>query len=711
MTPGVGGILYDADAALYPGASMPEPEEDTNRPELLLVEADAASAKEDQELTGRELEAKAAADCIRQVLAHQQIWDSKQEAFRPARYGDIVILLRSLTGWGDIYARILTAEGIPAHTESRTGYFTTIEIQTILNLLRVVDNPRQDIPLAAVQKSMIGGFTDRELALIKSIFPDRPFYEACMRYREEGEDERIREKLCRFYKRIGKYRKKAVYLSIHEFLNYVLEDTGYGDYLAAQPGGVQRSANVHMLVERAIAFENTSYRGLFHFVRYMEQLQSYNEDFGEAGITGENEDAVRIMTIHKSKGLEFPVVIVGGLGKNFNRQDTRSRVVIHPELGLGVDYVNLKYRTKTPTLPKRVMQKALDLEMLGEELRVLYVAFTRAKEKLILLGSTTKLDDKLEKCRASSGGEALSFLQLSTAGTYLDWLLPAIAGAEHSPFSVTRITPESQAEEAVAEQISMELLRNRLQEEELPEKDENFAELLKERLSYSYPYAAETRLRVKLSVSELKKAGQAEEEDADSLLYPQEEIVPYIPKFMQEGKKISGAARGTAYHKVLECVDLSQMYHSEKVKEALEKLVKEGYLTGEMAAAVQPYDIYAFAQTELAKRMTAAGKQGRLYTEQPFVIRQAADRLGLGYESSEPVLIQGIIDAYFYENDEIVIVDYKTDYVQKGEELLEKYGSQLDYYETALRRLTGKRVKEKLIYSFCLKETIEVDVK
>ena len=720
MTPGVGGITYDAAAALYLGSSMPEPEAGRetdsmkapmNQPELLLLDTDAEELSDDvQELTARELEAKAAADCIRRLLEENQIWDQARGSFRPVRYGDIVILLRSLTGWGDVFARVLTAEGIPAHTESRTGYFTTIEIQTVLNLLRVVDNPRQDIPLAAVLKSMIGGFTDPELAVIKSEFADRPFYEACMRYGEEGTEDGIREKLHGFYMRLEEYRRRAEYLSVHEFLSYVLEDTGYGDYLAAQPGGEQRRANVQMLIQRAIAFENTSYSGLFQFVRYMEQLQSYKEDFGEAGMTGENENAVRIMTIHKSKGLEFPVVLVAGLGKSFNRQDIRSRVVIHPELGLGVDYVDLERRVKMATLPKKVLQKALDLEMLGEELRVLYVAFTRAKEKLILLGGAKKLAQKLEYCQARGNCQTLSFLELSTAGTYLDWILPAVVGQEGTSYRTSCITASGQVEEELEKQISWEQQREALRDPmQLPGSDEAFAALLKERLDYRYPWQEETRLRVKISVSELKKAGQTEEEDADTLLYPQEEIVPYIPKFMQETEPVSGAARGTAYHRALECLDLSRMYHSGRVKEGLEELVRDGKMTREQADVVNPFDIYAFAQTDLARRMASAAKQMQLHTEQPFVIRIPAKDLGLGYESGEPVLVQGIIDAYFTEPDGIVIVDYKTDYVEDKKELLEKYQKQLVYYGIALERLTGQRVKEKVIYSFCLREEIPVN--
>lgn len=744
MTEAVGGIRYDSAAALYLGAEMPEPEEEAgetegaaeaaavspgtagtfrdglkmNTPELLLLDTDMpeeGGEEREAELTGRELEAHAAADCIRELMEREKVWDRDAGAFRPVRYGDIVILLRSLTGWGEVYARVLTAEGIPAHTESRTGYFTTIEIQTLLNLLRVVDNPRQDIPLAAVLKSMIGGFSDLDLAQIRSAFPEKAFYESCMRYREEGEDAALRERLAKFWERLWGYRERAEFLAIHELIEELLEDTGYGDYLAAQPGGRQRQANVRMLIQRALAFEKTSYRGLFHFVRYIEQLQSYNEDFGEAGILGENEDAVRIMTIHKSKGLEFPVVLVAGLGKSFNRQDTRSRVVIHPDLGVGVDWVDPKKRTKTATLPKRILQKALDLEMLGEELRVLYVALTRAKEKLILLGSAAGLDQKLQKFQAEGRREVLSFRAISSAGMYLDWILPSAAVPEDSPFAVEKVTPGEQTGSALGRQILLEEEKEIFSHpEDLPGSDPAYAKALEERLSYVYPYEEAVSLRGKLSVSELKRAGQAEEEDEDTLLYPEEEIVPYIPRFMQDTEPVSGAARGTAYHRALECLDFSGLYHSERVKEELARLVEEGRMTKEQADAVRPYDIYAFAKSDLAKRMTAARARQAFHAEQPFVIRMPANELEIGCESEEPVLIQGIIDAFFYEKnekgeEEIVVVDYKTDYVKSGGELLEKYKKQLDYYEIALKRLTGKRVKEKVIYSFCLKSEIPVE--
>lgn len=700
MTPAVGGISYDSDAALYLGADYPSGEEKSwNQTEVLILETDNLEEKKASR-TPREMEAAMIGNRIRELVEKMQLWDGKKGSYRPVEYGDIVILLRSLSGWGDAFVRMLAEQGIPAYAESRTGYFDTVEIRTVLNLLRIVDNPRQDIPLAAVMKSMIGGFTDEELSCIRSAYKELRFFEACRRYGEEQEGETAR-RLADFFSRLKGYRFKAQYLSIHELITFLLEDTGYGDYLSVLPGGRQRSANTRMLVERAIAFESTSYRGLFHFVRYMEQLQSYKEDLGEASISGENAHAVRIMSIHKSKGLEFPVVFVAGLGKSFNFQDSRSRVALHPELGVGVDYVDSELRVKTPTLPKKIIQKKRELEMLGEELRVLYVALTRAKEKLILTGAVGNLDKRLQEYQPAFQKTSLNYLELTEAGDYWDWILPAVW--EEGQFAVCRIKPEQLVFSEMKTQMAQAGKRREL--EELPLSEAVLPEegkLLEERLRFRYPFAAEAGLQPKVSVSELKRRGQFEEGEQELQLYREPEVVPYVPRFMREGEALTGAARGTAYHRALQLLDLERMTHTDKVEEALRDMVMEGRMTQEMADSIRPWDIFAFCQTPLAKRMVLAKQRGLLYTEQPFVINLKAREIHPEWDSEEPVLIQGIIDAWFYEDGEAVILDYKTDWAADGQELLERYGKQLDYYARALEQITGRRVKEKLIYSFCL---------
>ncbi len=257
--------------------------------------------------------------------------DKATGKYRPAQYRDIVILLRTVSGWADTMAGILGNMGIPAYTGSRSGYFSAVEIQTVLALLKVVDNPEQDLPLTAVLHSPIVGVTDRELAQIRSCCAEGTFSEVCRKYAEEGEDEALKGKLKDFYEMLGDFRRRVPYTAMHELLWYILEKTGYGEYAAAMPGGEQRRANLDMLAEKAMAYENTSYRGLFNFVRYIEQLRKYDVDYGEANILGEEEDTVRIMSIHKSKGLEFPIVFAAGMNKAFNRQDSRGKLALHPD--------------------------------------------------------------------------------------------------------------------------------------------------------------------------------------------------------------------------------------------------------------------------------------------------------------------------------------------------------------------------------------------
>ena len=389
MASDLGGITYDDQAALYPGASYPEgPEVDT---EVWAIDTGAEEAKGEE----RALEARMIAGRIRRLMREGQVTDKGSGMLRPVRYSDIVILIRSIQGYADVLAEELNREGIPAHTGTKEGYFAAREIASLLDYLRVLDNRQQDIPLAAVLASPIGGCSDEELAKIRGACQGQPFYEAVESYPSLPEaDEELGGKLRRILEQMDGFREQVPYTPMHELIWKILKETGFGDYMAAMPGGEQRSANLEMLIEKARAFESASYKGLFHFVRYMEQLQKYNVDYGEASIEDEQSDTVRIMTIHKSKGLEFPVVFVAGMGKRFNMQDARSSVALHLHMGIGLDAVRLGERTKTPSLVKKVIQKEEALDSLGEELRVLYVALTRAKEKLIITGTLPDVKKK-----------------------------------------------------------------------------------------------------------------------------------------------------------------------------------------------------------------------------------------------------------------------------------------------------------------------------
>lgn len=539
------------------------------------------------------------------------------------------------------------------------------------------------------------------------------------------------------------FRERLPYTAIHELLWQILDETGYGNYVAAMPGGGQRAANLEMLVEKAIAFEATSYKGLFNFVRYIEQLRKYDIDYGEANIADEQADTVRLMSIHKSKGLEFPIVIVAGMSKRFNMQDTTGSIVVHPELGVGVDAVDLEYRTKIPTFLKKVIQRKVQLENLGEELRVLYVALTRAKEKLILIGSISNLEKKLKSFASIQSREqtALPFGVLSRATSYFDWILPALFRNQvladllngygmnvpftnamyqkEVPLVVEEIFPEhlilQETAEEVEQALTEELLRNW---DTAYVYDERMRAQIEEQFSYQYPYEAMQKMKLKFTVSELKKRSEPEEE-AGEILYEEPEIVPLVPNFMREKTEpgytgtLSGASRGTAYHKFLELLDFGKSYTISQLYAEAAKFCEEGKLKPEMMESIYYKDILGLLESPLGLRLRKAAQSGCLKKEQPFVLGVSADTiypelLERQEEEEELLIVQGIIDVYFEEPDGIVVVDYKTDRAASREELAERYEKQLRYYGEVLERLTGKRVKEKIIYSFAQKEEVRV---
>lgn len=742
----LGNIQYDADAALYPGADFPDKQsegEDFANTEMLLVDLDTLDeVVEDVEENARELEARAIGSRILEIVGKEEVLDKSTGLYRKARYGDIVILLRTISGWAESFARVLESQGIPAYTGSQTGYFVTVEIQTILAFLKIVDNPKQEIPMAAVLKSPIGGLDAKELATIKSLNPEMPFYECCRMYASnppEGDCQSgILEKLKKFFRLLDHFRMLVPYTPMHELLWQVLDATGYGDYAAAMPGGEQRTANLKMLVEKAMTYETTSYRGLFNFIRYIENLQKYNVDYGEASTIGEQEDTVRIMSIHKSKGLEFPIVFAGGMGKSFNQQDSRSRVLLHPDLGIGCDYIDPVLRVKSPTLIKKTIQRETINENLGEELRVLYVAFTRAKEKLIMTGSVTKIADKIKKwsqiCRREE--EKISFTELSGASSYLDWVMPALMrhksarellkeyGFVNDPahelyrkegyFSIRVCPVKELVTREAAHQMAIKVSKEELLERGEHLLSEDQLKALDQRMDPVYPFEQDADIHGKITVSELKKYSQS----VDNLLYGEEEffiyeepdIVPLIPRFMQQKAEVPGAVRGTAYHKLLEELSFADASGSRKLNEQIERLLEEGKMTREEIDMIDKRKIVQFSNSVLGKRMAKAELEGNLYREQQFVLGVPASEIKESWSKEEIVLIQGIIDAFFYEDEAIILVDYKTDYVpdEQAEILVDKYKIQLDYYAQALERMTQKKVKEKILYSFWLQKGIRI---
>ena len=706
MARSLGNVEYDAEAALYPGASYPampvqenpvgekaaEDEKVSGKqingftPEILLADSND-ELLEDTELSDKKtLEAKIVAEEIRHLMKTQPVTDKATGELRAARYSDIVILLRSLSGWADSLVEVLNGNGIPAHTVSSTGYFSTVEVQTVLSMLRLLDNPRQDIPMAAVLRSPMAGLTDEELAVLRLEDGSVPFHEAVLElaeglYEEDGQKEisdseadseadqkqgrnadgkkeddietTAHRKLLKFYKKYRQLRQLVPDTPIHELIEIILRETGYGHYVAAMPAGSRRTANLNMLLEKAAAYEKTSYKGLFHFVRYIDELQKYDVDFGEADMVGENEDVVRIMSIHKSKGLEFPIVIVSGMGKNFNKQDTQSKMVLHPELGIGLDYMDGKKRIKSPTIAKKAIAKQIELENLGEELRVLYVALTRAKEKLILTGTLKDAAEKLEFYRqqanlSKAADRPLSYLTREGASGYLDWILPAVLSyGDKYPVRIV------EAAELVLDEVENQLEQNENLTERIGEikaADPQLVGQLKQRFSQRYLYQTDILRKNKYSVSELKHRAMREKFEAEQEetipAFLEEPVTPTIPLFIQRQGSVEqeaqnkaqdagqeaeskaeqkiksntanrGALRGTAVHRVMECYDFA----SEKsVYEQMEAMEKEEKITADMRALVKEQIVADFVSSETGRRMALAQRGGALYREKPFVM-------------------------------------------------------------------------------------------
>lgn len=739
MTEKLGGIVYDDQAALYPGAEYPE-NENLNT-EIYLIDSDLDRVKERYQLeeneknaeellqiaSEKELEARAIAMRIRELLRTQKVTDKATGELRNAKYSDIVILTRSVKGFADVFTEVLNREGIPTYAGTSEGYFQTQEIGVLLDYLRTLDNRRQDIPLTAVLTSPFCGLDAEELAKIKCFYPELPFYEAVVRYREDDEerknekDEVICTKISACLEQMDAFRRIVPFTPMHELLWKILEDTGYGDYVAAMPGGQQRKANLEMLIEKARAYESTSYKGLFHFVRYIEQLQKYDVDYGEASIEDEHADTVRVMTIHKSKGLEFPIVIVAGMGKRFNMQDARSAVALHAGMGVGLDAIDLGLRTKSPSIVKKVIQKEEVLESLGEELRVLYVALTRAKEKLIITGTLPRPEEKLEESRMlqRSNQKELSFGELSHAGTYWDWILPAVLGCgEDVPLEVNILHFEDIVKEGLKEETKGVISRSLLEQWDIDRVYEpEMHTVMEEQFGFHYPYEKSSTRKLKFTVTELKKRAyeiamdhSLEEEAQEELLYEEPEVTPLIPTFMQKEEGLTGAPRGTAYHRIMELLAFEgpEPDSIEAVAEWIDGMAASGKIEKEAAECVKAYDIFRFLETPSGKRMKKAAKSQKLWKEQPFVLGIDAKELYPEEEDGELILVQGIIDAYFEEEDGLVVLDYKTDRVRKAEELVEKYQEQLRYYAKALEQMTGKKVKEKIIYAFSLGKEIRI---
>ena len=699
----VGGLRYTAEEALYPGASYPDPGvpgPDPYAAELVLTDAMGASGTEKTEA-----EAHMIAGTIRSITDPEnglKVRDSSTGELRPAVYGDIVILLRSMRGRAETLVSVLMSEGIPAEAEQNTGYFNALEVKTILSFLSVIDNPLRDIPLAAFLRSPLSGMTEEEFAeLLAGEEKGRPLWQRLLSAAERMPDSSGAAKLREAERLLGEYADKAVYLALPDLIRDAMYETGYYAYASALPGGEVRKANLDMLVVKAEDFEGTGYRGLYDFIRYIELLKKYDTDFGEAQTASDQGSSVRIMTIHKSKGLEFPVVILADLDHRFNTRDTSAPVLADQRFGIAAEAADPVLKLRGTTLKKNIFAWHMMSEMLGEELRVLYVAMTRAKEKLIMTAAVEQPFIKAEAALKGGTKERAGFDEVRGQRTYLDWILLAVSVSERRCGIRVSVADTESLEEAHSGELKRILfLRKQLEEMVSGDKSPEPGDLPRFRyLGMEYSHREDVDLHTKRSVSELKHRGQEEEDEpAERPVYTED----------QEEASRRGMLRGTVYHRVMEKLDYRRPLTVPELEIQLREWKEQGIFTEEELSMVRGRDFGSFLSSALCGRMHQAALRGTLRREAPFVMTLPAYEVDPGVSSEEPVLIQGVIDAWFEEDGKIVLVDYKTDRGVPEETLTDRYHLQMEYYRKALRMMEGKETGEAFLWSFALGKAISL---
>ncbi|MBR0163603.1 MAG: helicase-exonuclease AddAB subunit AddA [Lachnospiraceae bacterium] len=725
----LGGIDYDEDAHLVPGPLYDGDHEDGTssnvtgrdayRTELIIGE------KKEDDVTD---EALLCAVRIRSLIETLQVRDEETGRLRPLRYGDIAVLMRAQAGRDDTFRRVFEAQGIPVYVESRTGYFDAWEVQIMLDALSVLHNPLQDVKLCAVMHSVIGGFEDDDLARIRAEAMEQGgpdwMYTLVQRMADKGTDDPLSVKCASFISLIGDLRRRLPSMPVHELISELGTKSGFFSFISAMPGGERRMANITALMEKARAFEKTSYRGLARFIGYIEALKKYRIDEGEANLLDERADVVRIMSIHKSKGLEFGVVFVTGLSKKINRQDAQGELVIDDDFGGASMFHDPELRLRMTTLRRSVLAHKVTSDLLGEELRILYVAMTRAREKLIL--TAVSPDIAREEARfytpAPETDGCISYMARRDAQQALVWLRQVRAHIRESVdlsfigFESLMQALETQREDALDRYTA--LTQNRL-----TGRQRSLQEGFESRFTYTYAHPAYAHFFAKTTVTELKEAALDEGTEETALHpYRAREAKAELPHFLSghsdaDETAADGARRGTLYHRVMERLP-AQILGCEAPEEKLTEMVdaymrgeiQKGYLEEETLRLVAPEDIARFLMSPVAARMRRALGADHLYRERQFMIGLPARTIDETLPEEEMTLVQGVIDCYFMEEDGLVILDYKTDRVREAEELRRRYETQLAYYAKALTRLTGCKVRECLIYSFALQEEIVCDI-
>ena len=676
---------------------------------------------EEEDVDSVTLEARLVANRIKEIMSEDKngnaymVFDKNTKEYRKVKYKDIVILLRATKNWSETFLEEIGTSGVPIYADTSTGYFESIEIRTIMSLLKVIDNPMQDVPLLSLLKSPIMNFSANEMADIRLVNKENYFYENIEIISKNND--LLGEKCLDFINKLNQWREKAVYTPIDEFLWFLYMDTAYYGYVGAMPNGVLRQANLKVLFERARQYEKTSFKGLFNFVNFINKFRKSSGDMGSAKILGENEDVVRIMSIHKSKGLEFPIVFLCGTGKQFNLMDLNKNLLYHDDIGIGPDFVDLDKRISFSTLPKESIKQRIKLETLSEEMRILYVAFTRAKAKLIITGATSDIEKWAKKCvnAAALDDKIIIPSEVLKGKSYLDWIGMALCkhkdGEEiRNIIGINDIhIIDDLSTWKIKKYEKKDLFVDKTKEvvDKFKEKDllieskyKDIYDEIDRRLSYKYKYEEFSKIRSNYSVSDLKRKNY--EDDSD--LFKTRTIEK--PKFMQSEKGLSSSERGTAMHFVMQKLNLDKVNNISEIEEQLRAFIDNYLISEEEYKVINKDKILKFFNSKLGTRLLNAYKLGNeIYRELPFYTE--IDPINIEsnitlVRDTDKVRIQGVIDCFFVEDNKVILLDYKTDYVKETnvQEVVDKYKIQIKYYREALEKITELKVTESYLYLF-----------
>ena len=710
MSEDLGELNYDENEYLNLGANYQETNQDL-KAEIDILNLDEEENIEDidEEETERlediEIEAEFVAQRIKELIDNKfQVYDVKKQEKRDIQYKDIVVLLRSTKQSAPIFEKAIQNKNISVFSDSSAEYLESVEIQTIIDLLKIIDNPLQEIPLVAVMRSSIGKFTDNDLVKIRLSDKYDNFYNTMLKAQNDVDDE-LKNKIETFLNNLEMWRHEQEYLALDELIWKIYNDTGFYNYVALMTNGELRQANLKMLFEIAKQCESTSFKGLYNFINYIEKIKTSSKDMDSAKIIGENDNVVRIMSIHKSKGLEFPVVFLSGTGKQFNMQDLNDKILLHPEIGIGVKYIDYDRQIEYDTLSKQAMRNQIMLETLSEEMRVLYVALTRAKEKLIITGYSKNDADKQKKIdKDMSRYDKINPILLKKYKSYMDWIRlvylynKADNLAElkfYKKSDIIKNNQDTDKNEIVSEEIIKQLNNFKINEKKSDE--------IIKKLKYEYPYKNLTILPNKTSITEIKNAK----------LNKEEQYQIDKPKFLQNDAdiKITGSEKGTLIHLCMQELDIRKSnYTINDIRKLVNDLEFKQIITPLEAKAININKIYKFTQSSIWKDILQAKEVER---EKPFYINLPAKEV-YGDEFEGKVLVQGIIDLYYIDkNDNLILVDYKTDYVENNDEniLVDKYKIQLELYKRALESAMERKVKKMYIYSTYLNKEILIEEK